>query len=216
MPTRRPDALAALGELRLDLLCRVFSQLYRHTPLKCTGFTDKSKHTNVRSICVRVMSISNRHRRQSPQPAPRLQRTRNSSTCCAVFAAPRLKRTAPRASSGATPIASSVADGSVFALEHAAPRAHRVTHLVEFDHQRFAVDAREREIDWCSAGAARRRRISPRPCRQSALEPVAHCREPRREFAHAAGRNLARRAEADDRRHVFRAASAGPAPGRRR
>jgi len=36
---------------------------------------------------------------------------------------PRLKRTAPRATSGATPIASNVALGSVLVLEHAAPLA---------------------------------------------------------------------------------------------
>src|SRR5262247_2450493 len=54
-------------------------------------------------------------------PATLIQAARNLSTSDSVVLRPRLTRTAPRANSGATPMAASTCDGATLPDEQAAP-----------------------------------------------------------------------------------------------
>src|SRR5688572_15970890 len=104
------QALAAAGKLLADLLRRVLSEFYLHIQPLVSRFAIRHQ-----LAAIAVMPFS----RATAAASDR----RKLSTCCRVFPAPSEKRTAESASSGSTPIASSVAEGSGLALEQAAPGA---------------------------------------------------------------------------------------------
>ena len=158
------------------------------------------------------------HSRQSLQASDRnLQGVDECVDIGFVLPAPRLTRTAPRAISGATPIACSTCDGFRVGARTGGAAGHRETLAIQLADQRFAVDAGQRRNRSCWPGARRRHRRSVAPSAAKAgFQALAQRQQAAREFAQRVAPRVPPRRRSRRSPARSRSPSAGRAHVRRR